>query len=235
MNLTHTTSAVVATAASLLGVVQGALPASATSVVDGPSTVGQPGFEGVDAFTPAGGRPTCTDSPPQQYTLFPLRGCSMYPYSNPRWANESCFGDTGAYHCREVAGHPQLNLAPKANWLVYKTDVTHYSGYTTKWGMELVHRGGFLFEGCGTWVHLTQPDGSTNYTTVCDYKMNMDNTGPRVTDADPGGWDYFYETLRNWGRNTYENEFSCAVTITGTWTGATDPVDIAPACGGVFR
>jgi hypothetical protein len=245
MNLTNTTSALVATATSLLGVVHGVHPAPAgatgfaTDIAPPDTAPSSPNDDALGHGEPVivtGGQATCTDSPPQDYVLFPLRGCSMTPpYSNPRWANESCFGDTGAYYCREVAGHPQLNIAPSANWFVYKTDIVHYSGHSKKWGSEMVHRSGYVFEGCGSWVRVTYGDGSTNYTAVCDYKMNKDNSGPRNTTTDPGGWDYFYDVLRNWGRSTYENEFSCAVTITGTWTGATDVVDIVPACGGVFR
>jgi hypothetical protein len=199
---------------------------------------GSGGVSGDDAVAPLSGATTqasldCSGAPPQQYQMFPRRGCSFAP-PNPTWANEGCFGRTGgAYYCREIAGHPQLNVAPRSDWLVYKSDVRYYSKFLPAYGMQLVHSSGHPLEGCFDWMKYRGDDGRTDYVTVCDYKLNKDHAGPRRFGSG-SGWDYAYNVLRHWAHKTYENQFSCAVTIAGTWTGATDTNDMLPACQGVF-
>lgn len=92
----------------------------------------------------------CWDAPPQNYSIYPLRGCALVPPSSG-WANEMCLGGNGAYDCREIIGHPDLNIYPTLNATVYKSSYLK-AAHTDTYGMEIVMKDGRIFEGCTRWM-----------------------------------------------------------------------------------
>lgn len=172
----------------------------------------------------------CVGAPSQTYDLFPVRGCSLVP-ADQGWKNEMCVGGNGAYECREVAGHPSLNLAPDTNWEVYKDGMNKFSNYSSTYGMSMVDNGGNQFEGCLGWTQVdpAQHQGHS-YLSFCDYKMA--NSGPLHTVSNASG--YFYGVLRNWAYHTATSDAACAASIVGTWNGTNDWSDVGINCDGVF-
>jgi len=171
----------------------------------------------------------CNGAPPDQHgVFFPLRGCSFAPPSTG-WQSESCYGKDGAYDCREIIGHPDLALSPRKNFVAYKSGVLAYRA-TPQYGTEIVTKGGLILEGCfNSWVQTPVVNGQWDYLTNCDYKRTSHNGMKRYPRATAG--DQFFSTLRWWGGNLYDGEFTCASNIVGMWTGAASGSDVVINCG----
>lgn len=141
-----------------------------------------------------------TPSPDHQIIWYDAPGSG---YEIRRLLGMECFGDN-------------------QNFTFANADGFKASGFNSTYGRRVVHKDGWVFEGCQSVV--IQPFGVSQYQ--CDfkasggvYKLNLQKSGA-----------FWRERLRNWSTQTVQSQGQCATTIVGLWVGTNDLNDVAVDC-----
>lgn len=150
-------------------------------------------------------------------SMFQLRGGSLVPPYDGKVVYWDAPGS--GYEVRRIIGAECLG--DNQNFTFQQSDGFKSSGYNSTYGRRVVHKDGWIFEGCT--LATIPPFGVTQYQ--CDFKSQQNyRLTPQTTSA------FFRERLRNWAAQTAQNQGSCATTIIGTWVGTNDLGDVGVAC-----